>query len=309
MDRPLGIIGAPSNIGIRPYDGGGARRLDLAPAVLREQGLVTRLGGSDLGDVLPAPYRDFERTPGRVRNEVEVRAYASALADAVGAASNGGAFVLVLGGDCSIVLGNLLGLRRAGRGRVGLVYLDGHADFGTPDESRTGSAASMCLSLAVGRGDTPLARLDGARPLARPADVVLLGRRDEAQPWYGHAALRALGILDIPGAALAACAPADVAATALARVARPELDGFWIHVDADVLDPAVMPAVDSPEPGGPGFDRLGALLAPLVRHPRALGMQLTIYDPTLDPEGACAAGLASFLVDNLGPSGPPYSSP
>lgn len=302
MGRSLSIIGAPSSIGIRPYDGGGARRLDMAPAVLRRQGLVARLGARDLGDVLPAPYRDFERTPGRVRNEAEVRTYASALAEVIAAASVGGAFVLVLGGDCSIVLGSLLGVRRAGCSRVGLVYLDGHADFGAPEESRTGSAASMCLSLAVGRGDTPLARLGGARPLAHPGDVALLGRRDEAEPWYGHAALRALGLLDVPGAALAARAPAATAAIALACVARPELDGFWIHVDADVLDPAVMPAVDSPVPGGPGFDALRQLLAPLVRHPRALGLELTIYDPTLDREGACAAGLASLLVDSLGAS-------
>ena len=72
-----------------------------------------------------------------------------------------GRFAVVLGGDCSIVLGCLLGARQSARGSVGLAYFDAHADFGTPEESRTGSAASMCLAFAVGRGETPLARLAG----------------------------------------------------------------------------------------------------------------------------------------------------
>lgn len=84
-------------------------------------------------------------------------------------------------------------------------------------------------------------------------------------------------------------------ATALARIARPELDGFWIHVDADVLDPRVMPAVDSPEPGGPGIEELAALVRPLAQHPKALGMQLTIYDPSLDTDHACGARLVTLL--------------
>ena len=82
---------------------------------------------------------------------------------------------------------------------------------------------------------------------------------------------------------------------ALQRLERPPLDGFWIHVDADVLDPRVMPAVDSPEPGGPDVDKLAALVAPLVRHPRALGLQLTIYDPALDADRSCARRLVAFL--------------
>jgi len=73
------------------------------------------------------------------------------------------------------------------------------------------------------------------------------------------------------------------------------LAGFWIHVDADVLDPAVLPAVDSPEPGGPGLEELAELLAPLVGHPGALGMELTIYDPVLDPGEICAERLVALL--------------
>jgi arginase len=71
-------------------------------------------------------------------------------------------------------------------------------------------------------------------------------------------------------------------------------------VDADVLNPRVMPAVDSPEPGGPGIDELAAVVAPLARHPRALGMELTIYDPALDADRSCATRLVAFAETVLG---------
>jgi arginase len=159
---------------------------------------VERLGARDHGDVLPPPYVDFQRPGQRPRNEPGVAAYSRALAEQVAAASQGDAFVLLLGGDCSVVLGSLLGLRPRGGPPIGLAYVDGHADFATPEESLTGSAASMCLALAVGRGDTPLARLSADGPLVRAEDTVLIGRRDHAEPWYGHDALRAAPLLDLP---------------------------------------------------------------------------------------------------------------
>jgi len=303
MDRSIAIVGAPTNIGIRTYDSGEPRQLDRAPGVLRTLGLVQRLDARDLGDVIPLQYRDYVRPAGRVRNEAEVSAYCRTLSERVEEATNSGRFAVVLGGDCSIVLGSLLGARRSAQGSVGLVYVDAHADFGTPEESRTGSAASMCLALAVGRGETPLARLTGDEPLVDGKDVVLIGRRDAAEPWYGHAALAASPILDIPGATLNDRGAADVAAAALKRLTSPgsggEPRGFWIHLDADVINPTVMAAVDSPEPGGPTIKELEDLLTPIVRHPRALGLELTIYDPGLDPDRSCAARLVSLLENVL----------
>jgi arginase len=303
MTRPITLVGAPSSIGIRPYDDGGARRLDLAPGVLRKQNLVARLDARDCGDVEPPPYRDFVRPPGRARNENDVAAYSRALASQVATARDDGAFVLVLGGDCSIVLGCLLGSRGRGQGPVGLVYVDAHADFATPGESRTGSAASMCLALAVGRGDTSLARLGGSEPLAHAADVILIGRRDHAEPWYGHEALQASPVLDIPHAQVRERGAAGTARAALDRLTRPDLSGFWIHIDADVLDPNVIPAVDSPEPGGLELDELVELVMPLAHHPRAVGLELTIYDPALDPDRTSAARLATLLERLLARNG------
>lgn len=295
MRRPLAIIGAPSSIGLRPDDQSGeAQQVDRAPGVLRELGLIGLLGAADLGDVVPPPYRDFTRPPRRARNEAEVATYSRSLAERVTIGLDDGRFLVVLGGDCSIVLGCVLGAGRRSE-PIGLVYVDAHADFATPEESQTGSVASMGLALAVGHGDSPLASLAGSAPIVRSEDVALIGRRDASEPSYGHAALSVSGILDLPDPAIGPDAVAATTSAALARVGRGELGGFWILVDADVLDPMVMPAVGSPEPGGPRIDELAALLAPLVGHPKALGIAVTLYDPSLDPDRSSAARLMELL--------------
>jgi arginase len=297
MDRSIAVVGAPSSLGTRPYDDGEARHLDRAPGVLRERGLVARLGAVDMGDVIPPAYRDYTRPPVRPRNEEQVIGYSRAIGARVAAAVKSGRFAVVLGGDCSIVLGSLLGARGAMRGPVGLAYVDAHADFASPAESRSGSVASMGLALACGRGDSPLARLAGRSPLVRARHVALIGRRDEGQTYYGHAALGASGILDLPDEELMTRDGADFTAAILGRVAS-GVTGFWIHLDADVLNPALMPAVDSPEPGGPMPDEVVALLRPLVDHPLALGLSVSVYDPALDPDRSAARRLV-LLIESL----------
>jgi arginase len=296
IERPIAVLGAPSAIGIRPYDDGTIRRLDLAPNALREQGLITRLAADDLGDVRPpSRYADVERPVGRPRNEDDVIAYSQALAARVEEA--GDRFLLLLGGDCSILLGTLLGLRRARGAPVGLVYVDAHADYATLEGSPSGSPCSMNLSLATARVDTALARLDGSAPLVRSEDVVHIGAR-ELEPRYGRAALAESEILAFSQDQLRTLGPANTARAALARASQ-SAGGFLVHVDVDVLDPEIMPAVDTPEPDGLGLPELAGVLAPLVASPNALGLQLTIYDPTLDPDRSCAARLATLLTDVL----------
>jgi arginase len=295
--RRIALVGAPSSIGIRPYDESGfVREIRRAPALFRDLELARRLHAADAGDVLPPPYVDFDRPPGRARNEAGVESYSHALAARISAATSRGDFVVLIGGECSIVLGALLGARSGIDGRVGLAYVDGHADFATPSESVTGSVASMCLALAVGRGDSPLARLSPDGPLVRGEDVVLIGRRDDTDAGiYGEDVLRETGVLDVTAAEVMQRGTGPTARAALERLTRSGLAGFWIHLDADVLDPAVMPAVDSPDPGGLSLDTVAELLRPLVRSPKALGIELTIYDPGLDPDGSCARRLAALL--------------
>ena len=290
----VAIVGAASSIGLRPDDLTGLpQHVNRAPAALRAAAVVERLAALDLGDVSPPPYRDFERLPGRPRNELEVADYSRSLGEVVASGLAERRFMVVLGGDCSIVLGCLLGARRVGE-RIGLAYIDAHADFATPAESGTGSVASMSLALAVGHGDSDLARLvDG--PLVDASDVALIGRRDAGQS-YGHAALARSAILDLPDPALEVRSIPATADAVLARVARAEVDGFWILVDCDVLNPTVMPATGALEPGGPTADALAPFVMRLAEHPRALGLAITLYDPSLDADRSSAALLVDLLA-------------
>jgi arginase len=294
------LLGAPSAIGIRPYDHGGARRLDLAPDALRNEDLARSLRARDQGDVRPpGRYLDLERPEGRCRNEDDVAAYSRELADAIAKVSGEGQFVILLGGDCSILLGALLGLRRSRGEPLGLVYIDAHADFATLGESPSGSACSMNLALATGRAaEERLAHLSHDGPLVRGEHVVHIARRDDDEPAYGWKALVSNGILDLSRATIANAGIAGTADAALGRVRGLEA-GFWTAFDVDVLDPTLMPAVDSPIPGGLDLDQAAGLLGCLLHHPRALGLQVSIYDPTLDPRRSGAAQLAELLVRAL----------
>jgi arginase len=300
VTRPIAIVGAPSSIGLRPYDDGFVRHVNRAPAVLRARGVGTRLRAVDLGDVVPPPYREFDRVPGAARHEAEILSYSRALAGRVSRAIDHGHFTLVLGGDCSIVLGCLLAARRRA-GTMGLAYVDAHADFATTADAPDGAVSSMALSLAIGRGQSALAGLGGAHPLVAAERTAIIGRRSR-QVSQGSAQLAAASILDIPASELdTATDLSQVGDRALTRVAAHGVRGFWIHVDADVLNPSVLSAVGSPEPGGPMPDQLLAVLAPLVADSRAMGLSLSIYDPALDPDRSSARQIVNLLVAMLAP--------
>jgi arginase len=74
------------------------------------------------------------------------------------------------------------------------------------------------------------------------------------------------------------------------------VEGYWIHVDVDVLDPDVMPAVDTPTPGGLTIQELIDLLLPLLRSDLAVGLQIAVFDPDLDPDGSLAQSLTEMIA-------------
>src|SRR5205085_10039959 len=118
---------------------------------------------------------------------------------------------------------------------------------------------------------------------------------DEDDVDYGSAALEASAIMDLPARRVRDLGPEAVAARALERLATAS-GGYWVHFDVDVLDPTIMPAVDSPLPGGFSAEEGTRLLAALVRAPRALGLQVTIYDPKQDPHGTAGRRIVALLA-------------
>jgi len=110
-----------------------------------------------------------------LRNESEISNYTIELADRIGDLMDMSQFPLVLGGDCGILLGSALALKR--RGRFGLLFIDGHTDLLTPATSPTGGVAGMDLAIVTGTGPTDLPSIEGLIPYFQPEDVALLGFR------------------------------------------------------------------------------------------------------------------------------------
>ncbi|RAO40930.1 Arginase [Micromonospora saelicesensis] len=309
MMRRIAVLDAPTNLGLRPPTPTSVPGCAKAPGALRDHDLLARLRARDAGCVTPARYDPGDWRPGDgVCHAREIADYSLALAERIGSIIDRGEFPVVLGGDCSVLLGSALAMHRLGEavgGRIGLVFVDGHSDFRHPgNASYVGAAAGEDLALVTGRGQADLAALEGRRPYFRDIDVVVLGIR--AQDEY-RLDLQAAGITTRPVPALRAEGAARTAQWAHEQLA--DCAGYWVHIDVDVLDPAVMPAVDAPDPGGIAFAELEILLAGLVDTPHCLGVELTVFDPDYDPDGSYAAEIVNTMVAGLAPVTAPEAVP
>jgi arginase len=286
--RPLEVIAVPSNLGLRPPSPGHEPGTWRAPEAMISAGLATRLEPARVVELARPPY-DFERQPvTNIRNGLTIREHGLELAAATEAVLSAGRFALVLGGDCSILLGCLAGARRGGP--CGLVHVDGHMDFFHPGnydvESRLGSAAGMDLALATGRGEPLLTQWPGAgTALVSDDDTIQVGDREAEGPPEGTTGTLDPSIIQFTVQEIHRRGPTQICDGIDAWLDRRGLDRIWVHADLDVLDQEVLPAVDSPGSPGLDFAQLAELLSRLLKTGRAIGLDVTIYDPELDPEG------------------------
>ena len=300
----VSLVLAPSNLGLRPESGRQPGTWQ-APRVLMDAGLGEALTAHEVLR-LPRPVYELDAQPRtRIRNGRTIRAFSFALAEMVQNVLEAGRFPVVIGGDCSVLLGSLYGARLAG-GR-GLVHVDGHSDFTQEKSYATpqtlGAAAGMDLALASGRGEPLLTEwpdLEG--PLAQDADIVQIGERGAHEPWFKefYGDILATEITRLNAQDVLAGGIEASAERAIARLATRGLDRAWLHVDLDVLDAKVMPAVDSP--GSPGFNygQLADLIGRLVESGRIVGADFAIYDPERDPGHAHARDLVACIAGGIG---------
>lgn len=288
------ILEAPSILGLKPTG------VDRLPAVLLQHGLAEQLHARLAGRIVPTAAYDTQPDPQTLTlNARGIADYSTALADAVADVIGRGEFPILLGGDCSILLGSTLALRR--RGRYGLLFIDGHADFYQPEANPNGEAASMDLAFATGHGPELLTNLEGLRPLVRDEDVVAFGFRDaQEQQEYGSQPLPpAVLALDLSEVRRLGAKPAAQRAVDHLTAADKPTHGFFIHLDADVVSDALMPAVDYRMADGLSWEELGTVLKTALASQRAVGIEITIYNPALDADGSSGRGLARTLIKAL----------
>ena len=202
------------------------------------------------------------------------------------AARAAGAFPLVLSGNCSASVGLLAGLETR---RRGVVWLDAHGDFNTPEISPTGYLDGMALAVAAGRCWTTIAGgIDGHAPLG-DEQIVLVGARD-VDPGEREALERArlawLSVADVRSGKLA---PALAALAARA-------DGIVLHVDIDVHDPERTRANDYPAPDGLFPEEVRAIARQTTAAVPVLGATLAAFDPGYDATGATTAAVIELAA-------------
>ncbi len=243
--------------------------------------------------------RDHDSNSGSGRNLPAVARVARQVADRVAEVAASGQLPLVLGGDCTITLGVVAGLRR-GRPDLGLLYVDGDADLGVPGDD-DGIFDSMGVAHLLGRGAPELAGLGGPPPLLEPSRLAILGPDPRETTDAGRDFLAGLGVSysEAPAFAADPVAAAERALAAVGGAAGPLL----VHFDVDVVDSGDLPLGNFPHYGsGVRLEHAVRALQVLCAHPNLAGLVLTEVNPTHDPSGRELARLTDALAAVLSPS-------
>jgi arginase len=213
-----------------------------------------------------------------------------------------GAIPLTLGGDHSIAVGSVgaVSATHAARGeRIGLLWIDAHADINTPETTPSGNVHGMPLAVLLGAGPPALVEIGGPGRKVAPENVALVGIRalDEEE----KRAVRASGIHAYTMTDIDRRGIFDVMREALERI----LDGTaGVHVslDADGLDPEIAPGVGTPVRGGISYRESHLALEMVAETGRLLGFDLVEVNPILDRHNATAELGCELILSAFGKS-------
>jgi arginase len=289
----LALIGAPSSAaGFLPGS-------EKAPAALRAAGIVEKLQSigyevTDYGDCAPRLFAD-DGEHKRARNLPEIVASLNDLKPRAELAVKSGGLVLVLGSDCTQIIGLLTGARRYYR-HVNLLWVDRDADLNTPASTPSGRLDGMVLASIIGRGSPELVRFWGEPPLVREPDTLIFGleRIDPPeQEFLAHSPMRHMLAADIQTAGVA-----KAASNALTQL-HADTREFMLHLDLDVIAQEEFSATNLPGSGGLSFGETQTALTEFAKHKNLLGLDVAQYNPDKDSDGSGAKKLIELLAEVL----------
>ncbi len=278
------------------------RGVDMGPSALRYAGLYNRLSKEgyqveDLGN-LDVPVRDersvqehswIEANGGGLRHLPEVISACQAIYQEAQKCTGTDILPLFLGGDHSIAIGTVAGI--ACGGATGLLWVDAHGDFNTPDSSPSGNIHGMPVATLVGRGQPELVNLGHPGPKLRPQDIVMIGIRD--LDGAERTALANSGITVYTMRDVDELGMATVARRALARLGH--LSRIHLSLDMDVMEPSAAPGVGTPVPGGLTFREAHLLMEIVGESQKITALDVVEINPIID-EGNRTAELAVELI-------------
>ena len=217
-------------------------------------------------------------------------------AGAVATSIQAGHFPLVLGGDHSIALGSIRGAARIKR--TGLIWVDAHADFNTPQTTPSGNIHGMPLAALCGIGDSRLVRLwDENTPLIDPRHVAILGARDLDPGEKKN--LRDAGILVLGMEQIDRVGMFQAMQTAVERVS-PDTEGIYLSFDVDSLDPRHAPGVGTPVAGGLTYREAHLACEMVSETGKLTGIDMVEVNPILDTQNQTAELAVALIMSALG---------
>jgi len=295
----ISIIGVPLDLGA------GRRGVDMGPSAIRVAHLNHRLAGlgyevEDLGNIEVEQPESSPVGAHQVRYLPQIAHTCSRLADRVESVLDRGAFPVVLGGDHSVAVGTIAAvsrhLKRAGE-KLGVIWIDAHADMNTPETSPTGNVHGMPLAACIGMGPAELTRLAGYAPLVDPANVVLVGVREVDQlekPHVRESGVTAFTMRHIDEQGLLAVMKEAIA------VAGDGAAGVHVSLDIDAVDPHVAPGVGTPVRGGLTYREAHLAMEMLCDTGLMLSMEAVEVNPVMDEANRTAALTVELIMSAMG---------
>jgi arginase len=296
----IAIIGAPLDLGQ------GRRGVDMGPSAVRVAGLGRRLGAlgydvADLGNIpIAQPESLQDSGPSDARFLPQIAAACASLGELVVKCFDRGQIPLVLGGDHSIAAGTLAGVARFFRQsnrKIGLLWMDAHADMNTPQSSPSGNVHGMPLACCVGVGPEPLANLFGFRPKVDPANVALVGIRDVDELERGvvkGTGIRAFTMRDIDERGMRAVIDEAIS------IASAGTAGFHLSLDMDFLDPEYAPGVGTPVRGGATYREAHLAMEIACDSACILSMEVVEVNPVIDEVNRTAELAVELILSAMG---------
>lgn len=291
----IDIIGVPIDLGAD------RRGVDMGPSAIRYAHLqqeLEKLGFDveDKGNVEAPIAETCEITDPKLKYIDCIIPMARKVGGAVATSVQAGNLPVVLGGDHSLSLGSIRGAAR--RRKIGVLWVDAHADFNTPETTPSGNIHGMPLAALCGLGHPRLVKLwEESTPVIDPASVAILGARDldEGEKRnLARAGVMVMSMEQIDRLGLVASMQ-----KAIERVAR-DVDGLYLSFDMDVMDPRHAPGVGTAVTGGLTY-REAHLLCELVADTgKLVGMDVVEVNSILDVQNQTAMLAVEFILSALG---------
>jgi arginase len=291
------IVGAPLDLGQ------GRRGVDMGPSAIRYAGLEERLASFgctvvDRGNLATPEPEALAVRDERARFLPEILEACVGLARLVAEVVGGGGLPLVVGGDHSIALGTLAGLRASAGEPGGVIWIDAHGDLNTPETSPSGNVHGMPLAAALGLAGPGFAHPGLELPAVDPRRVVLLGVRSldpDERTVIRETGIRAITMTEIDRI--------GIERAVLEAIDRASGPGF-VHVslDLDALDPEVAPGVGTPVKGGLTYREAHLACEDLAESGLVGSLELVEANPILDRENGSASIAVELAASALGQS-------